>query len=171
MEKRTAIFLMAFLVSVSLAGISYGDDVRADKKFGVYVSLLGDPFISLYGLNVAYNATDYLRVNGGVGYLGVDNVNITSVGLGVKALVPRWAFSPYFGLNYSQSFLSTNLGQAWFYTPSGNGNLGTSFSSFYPSLGFDYQDKSGFNLGLGVQFYTIQNTSGVLPGLNIGWFI
>jgi hypothetical protein len=170
MKKKIALFLMALLVSVSVAGISYGEDTRADKKFGVYVSLVGDPFISLYGINAAYNATDYLRINGGFGQIGADNVNITSVGLGAKLLVPHWAFSPYFGLEFSESFLSSNLGQVWFYNPSGNGSLGTSFSSLYPSLGFDYQDKGGFNLGLGVIFYTVEGTSGVLPGLNLGWF-
>lgn len=129
MNKKTMLFLMALLTAVSAAGVSYGQDARQDKKFGVYLSLVGDPFVSLYGLNAAYNATDYLRFNGGVGYLGVDNVSITSVGLGAKLLVPKWDFSPYVGLNFSESFLSANLGQVWFYNPSSNQTLGTSLSS------------------------------------------
>ena len=170
MNKKTVLFLLALLGLFTIAGISHAQDSRSDKKFGVYLSLAGDPFVSLGGLNGAYNATDFLRLNAGLGYVGTDTASLTSVGLGAKILVPHWEFSPFFGLNFSESFLSSSLGQVFFYNPS-NGNIsGNSLSFFYPSAGLDWQTQGGFNIALNLIFFDVANTTGVLPGLNIGMF-
>jgi hypothetical protein len=169
MKKKTLFFLLMLLVSFNAAGISHGQDSRLDKKYGVYLSLLGDPFPSAVGLNFAYNAVDFLRLNAGVGYFSADTASITSVGLGVKALVPHWDFSPFIGLNYSQSFMSSSLGQVFFYNPA-NGSISNSLSFVYPSFGLDYQTRGGFDIGLNLAYFDVQNTKGVIPGLNIGMF-
>ncbi len=167
-------------------------DNRMDKRFGLYLSLIGDPVFCFGGLNAAYNVTPYLRLTGGLGYCQAGTEVQTaggsteqtgtatgiSVGAGAKFLVPGWEFSPTLGLNLSE-FIISGLPSLWTSYSQGTAPSSLDYTFFYPNLGFDYQAKDGFNLGLGVNFIffigTPQNvttdvSSLTIPYLNLGKF-
>ena len=146
------------------------------QLFGGYVSVLGDPFPSLVGGNVAFNLTDFLRLNAGYGSVTASvsstsapgsstNLSVTTIGGGGKLFVPGWNFSPMVGFNWSQVTVSTSG------PSSTNGLYGftASGSTTYVTLGFDWQAMNGFDFAFG---YNESLTAGV-GGLGfgqIGWF-
>jgi hypothetical protein len=176
------ILWMILLSGLVLAPLTYAEDYRLEKPFGLYAGLLSDPIGSYVGLNAAYNLTNYLRVTGGVGYsegaytglqqtngLYSDQLVLTSnfvIGAGVKVLLPHEEFSPAVGLSVSNLI-----------DPNYNGLDQTENILFVNSnVGFDYQAKDGFDLGVDVSF-PLAMVSGqteyvffLLPGVNIGKF-
>jgi hypothetical protein len=169
MRRLFYLFFFALLF-FTIAGFrnSYADDYRMEKKLGVYLSFLGDPFPSFGGLNIAYNATNYLRLTGGMGYYASPCNTITSLGIGVKALLPHEDFSPVVGLTLSYSFWSWSSNSSCV-SSFDYGNHTNTLAFVYTNVGFDYQSKGGFNIGVGV-ILPFVNAYGWLPGLNIGKF-
>ena len=156
-------------------------DNRTEKRFGIEVGLLSDPFLSFASINLAYNVNEFLRVNGGFGTAGASastsssssSFSTSSFGLGIKALVPHWEFSPVFGLNLSE--MSLNSGFTGLFTVSGGTSINLLF--FYPDIGLDYQAKDGFELGFGFNIPMLINSNVsnqipilFIPELNIGKF-
>jgi hypothetical protein len=146
---------------------------RTKHRLGLYTALLGDPFPSLFTLNLAYNLFSFLRVNAGYGSASVTfptvvsapSISMTTLGGGVKLFVPNWGFSPVVGLNYSKvtvSVTGTLSGQS-LYGISGDTNF------LYTTLGFDWQTGYGLNFGFG---YNLAMKAGIggLPFVQLGWF-
>src|SRR5271163_964695 len=75
--------------NVTATSTSELDSNRMSNKLGAYLSILGDPSPTLLGVNMAYNLTDYLRLNGGAGRvsasIGDTNASLTTIGVGAKA--------------------------------------------------------------------------------------
>ena len=148
---------------------------RTAHPFGVYVDLLGDPAVSLWGINAAYNILDFMRVN--VGYGSIPAITATgatvtpltisgsSIGGGLKFFVPNWDFSPVVGANVASLSLT---GSGSFFGQAASASAAAVFP--YMTAGFDWQTKGGFNLGFGA--IVVLGTSGTaaLPFLNLGLF-
>jgi hypothetical protein len=123
------------------AGESEGA-VRANHPIGAYLSLWGDPFPALWGINAAYNVYDFFRLNAGVGTDSTDRITATTFGVGGKLFVPGWALSPTVGLNWSIDNLSQNN------TVDIRG-LRHGGNRLYGNVGLDWQTTIGLNLGIG----------------------
>ncbi len=145
------------------------DSARMTHPFGFYVDLLGDPAPSLWGVNLAYNLFDFMRVNASYGQavsvtLGSFSASMFSVGAGAKFMVPKWNFTPVVGLNWTQATVSVSGSTSiWGLSQSG------SLACFGTNIGFDYLASSGFNFGAGVTILFAGISAG-LPYLNLGWF-
>jgi len=143
---------------------SVSNSGRLDDRFGAYVSLWGDPYPAPIGVNVAYNVTDFTRVNIGVGAKDDQNLSsVSTVGAGVKFLVPNWSLTPIAGINVST-------------TSSGNGGPGSvrgfnpSGTRAYVTAGVDWQTGIGLNVAAGYA----QSTKGGEDGnvfFNAGFFL
>jgi len=156
------ILLMTFISSTVFGNTTETEmSVRSERKIGAYLSLLGEPHPTLLGVNVGYNFLDYLRASLGYGEVsvGMGDVEASMSSLGVlgKASVPGWSFSPTLALGYTRVFTSSNL----------ETNLGE--NNIYTQLGLDWQSKTGFNLGLGVNV-SLNGAAPAAPFLNLGWF-
>ncbi len=162
---------------------------RMAKRFGAYVSVLGDPSPTLVGINGAYNITDYLRATAGLGYVStsltmgssVSEASLTTFGGGIKAMMPGWNLTPIMGLNVAYAAFSSKSTQPkkipGSYTESVAGandpelevnGLKESQINPYLTVGADWQDKSGFNAGLGIQLSFIG--ADATPYFQLGWF-
>ncbi len=168
--KRIYPLLMAVtLVVAMLPSHSLGQSNRVNDRFGLHLGLLGDPFPTLVGINVNYNALDWLRATAGYGSITVSvtggELTASTLGAGVRAMVPNWNFTPVLGMSVATVTVSaTGAGV------SGDvGGFAVSASHFYATIGFDYQAKIGFNIGAG---YNVSLKSGVggLPYVNLGWY-
>jgi hypothetical protein len=159
-----------FLIPFICPARSYGGDNRLEKRFGIYLSVFGDPFVSYLGVNAAYNLNDFLRVTGGVGYAGGTNISVKSLSVGIKALLPHAEFSPILGLNLSSCFANINDSYSTYYNTFNNDTT-IAVLFLYSNFGFDYQAKDGFELGLGVTLLPLYGYNVFpLPYLNIGKF-
>ncbi len=141
---------------------------RMMRKAGVYLGILGDPFPTLVGVNLGYNAFDFMRITGGLGRvsatLGASEASATTLGAGTRFFVPGWNLSPVAGLSFAYVSVSQTGGAAVSVS-----NFGSSAAHIYATLGFDWQAASGFNVGAG---YNLSFKGGVggLPYLNLGWY-
>ena len=130
---------------------AYADDNRMKERFGVYGTLFGEPLISLMGVDFAYNALDFLRLNAGAGaYPGI-GVSLYTLGVGAKLMVPHWEFTPFLGGSFAQWFTSSPYGAIPYYDVT-SGTILSDPHYFYLMVGFDYQAKDGFDIGLGVAY-------------------
>lgn len=159
-------FLTTFIGQSARAG---DEDSRTSHRFGIYGSVLGDPFPSLFGINLAYNFTNFFRVNLGYGSVsassGTTTLTATSIGAGAKLFIPHWSFSPVVGFNYTNVAISASG------TVSGLSVNGISVSGAFTnmSLGFDWQTQMGLMLGGGYNF-GLSGGLGGAPFFNLGWF-
>src|SRR4051812_24530336 len=101
--------LVTFTCSLGLPAQASGTS-RENHRYGGYFSVLGDPYLTLLGINLAANLLPYMRVNVGYGswtptFTYTDgtseSVNITTIGGGVKFMHPDWDFTPVIGVNYA----------------------------------------------------------------------
>jgi hypothetical protein len=152
-------------------------EAREEHKFGIYGSLLGDPYLSLTGINLAYNLTSFMRLTAGYGQASVTGITldalttpttitVTSIGGGLKLFLPHSSFSPVAGFNYSSATVSISG------TPDGTSSfygLSAAASIMYANFGIDWQTHYGLDIGLG---YNLPITAGLLgiPYFNLGWF-
>ena len=133
---------------------------REEKKLGMYVSILGDPFPSIYSVNGAYNINDHFRANLGVGMkFVIAAYGGYTFGGGIKYFfLPNSNFSPVAGVN-----LTTIITE--------NPRSGSRSADLMGStnLGIDWQLASGLDLGAGAN---LAESSGlvVIPYINLGWF-
>ncbi len=150
-------------------------DSRGDDELGLYGDVVGDPFPGLWGVNLAYNITDFLRLNAGYGSFPSTSLTVgtatgtlsaSSIGGGAKFFVPGWNLSPTVGINYTN--LSVGMSGV---SVSGLsvGGLSASGSVFYATFGLDWQTSYGLDIGAGYNFM-FSPTTGGLPYLNLGWF-
>ncbi|MGE0617110.1 MAG: hypothetical protein AB7P04_15885, partial [Bacteriovoracia bacterium] len=134
---------------VEIPAESLGGSARNSKRFGIYASLLGEPFPALYGFNLGYNVIDVFRFHAGYGMAsttsGNASISLKTIGFGVKAMVPGWNFTPVVGFGYSIATL----------TLTGNtsgldiGGFSASGNTMSVSFGIDWQTEYGLNFGLG----------------------
>ncbi|MBY0369464.1 hypothetical protein K2X33_02185 [bacterium] len=148
---------------------------RMRFRQGVYLSILSEP-MGFLGANYGYNATDFLRLNAGLGALAAQdrfsNMRFGfSVGGGAKLVIPNLDVTPYVGLNTSMVFSPFQTGNV---TALGVGVEFTAPNGFYIGAGITplvmtiagasgQQDFSDDNGGVHVGL-------GILPHLNIGTF-
>jgi len=163
---------VAFFAQSNLAWGADGNS-RSEHRFGLYFSILGDPFPSLWGINLAYNLASFMRIDAGYGSvsatfpdaLSAPTITLTSIAGGAKFFIPGWSFSPVAGINYTNVNVSVtgNLGSNTVYGISGS----TSF--LYSNFGFDWQTHYGLDIGFG---YNLPFKAGVggLPYVTLGWF-
>jgi hypothetical protein len=171
---RKPFLMISIIVLVGLLGQDVkAQSNRSEKKFGAHLGLLGDPFPTLLGINLDYNALDFLRVTAGYGSITVSGsgtgtsgeLTATTIGAGVRLMVPDRNFTPVAGLSWA-----TVSVEATGTSVTGTvGGFGASASHLYATIGFDWQTSSGFNIGAG---YNLSLKSGVggLPYVNIGWY-
>jgi hypothetical protein len=140
---------------------------RLANKTGITTGI-GNPFPSIFGVNVSYNVLDYLRASIGFGEISVSGIDssasVKTTGIGADVMVPGWNLSPTAGLHISKVDVSA----------SGGGSLSIqgieeSTTLVYAQGGLDWQAQGGFNLGLG---QTVGLSGGDASGsyFNIGWF-
>jgi hypothetical protein len=116
---------------------------RASRRIGAQVSLWGDPFPTTYGISIAYNVYDFLRVNASI---GSDDENqlfkANTLGIGAKLMVPGWELTPVVGANLTllKSDNSDNRAVKG-YNPRD--------AVPYANLGIDWQTYVGLNFGVG----------------------
>lgn len=172
MKKYTWILPVVLLVSAfQVSPVRAEGDSRTAHRFGFYVDLLGDPYPSIAGLNLAYNIFSFLRVNGSYGIpisatSGSATISVGAIGAGAKAFVPGWNFSPTVGFNWSlltATVTGTAASPLYGVTASG------SVSIMSLTLGFDWQTNSGFYFG-GGYILPLANNAGGTPYVNLGWF-
>lgn len=172
-KSRYLGFVFALLL---IAPLAFGDSEvtettsnRMKRRAGGYVGLLGDPFPTLVGLNVAYNVFDFMRATVGLGKVsasvGTAEATATTIGGGARFFVPGWSFSPVVGLSTAYVSVSQTDGMSISVK-----NFETSGMHLYGTVGFDWQSPSGFNVGAG---YNLSFKSGVggLPYINLGWYL
>ncbi len=141
---------------------------RMQRRAGVYLGLIGDPFPTIVGVNLAYNAFDFARVTAGIGKIsasiGSSEASATTLGTTAKFFVPGWNLSPVAGVGFS--YVSVSQAGGAKITVS---NFTESAAHVYGTVGVDWQAASGFNVGAG---YNLSFKSGVggLPYLNLGWY-
>jgi hypothetical protein len=141
---------------------------RMKNRAGGYVGILGDPFPTIIGLNVAYNVFDFMRATAGLGQIsasiGTAEATATTIGMGARFFVPKWSFSPVAGLSMAYVSVSQTDGLSISVK-----NFDQSGAHLYANLGIDWQAATGFNVGAG---YNLSFKSGIggLPYLNLGWY-
>ncbi len=157
------------LVILTFPSYSPGQSNRMKDRFGLHLGFLGDPFPTLLGFNVDYNAVDWLRATAGYGSVKASvtggDLTATTLGVGVRAMVPDWNVTPVVGLSYA----TVSISASGPFVSGSVGGLSASTSLLYAAIGIDYQAGIGFDVGAG---YNVALKSGVggLPYVNLGWF-
>lgn len=85
--------------SDSVLSLSGKPSIRTEKRWGVFAGLLSEPAPSLWSINGAWNATDFLQLTVGYGQFTHYAMQVHSFHAGAKVLVPTWSLSPYLGFN------------------------------------------------------------------------
>jgi len=122
-SKIVAILAMCFGL---LAASSNADVSNRDKKqIGLWVGIM-DPFPSLLGIGIAYNAFDLMKFRAGYAKFGTSSASIQTIGGSADFFIPGWSFSPYAGIGASYFTLSVLSYSASIVVP-------------YVSFGLDWQ--------------------------------
>lgn len=165
--------LCSALAQAEVGTSSYTTEMsaRSERKLGASLGL-GDPSPAVLGINVHYNVTDYLRASLGYGNmtmttglslsssgLSTTESSMTTIGGGLRAMMPGWVVTPTAGLHFAMVNVSGGTINGF----SGSG------SHVYGALGVDYQAKSGFNASLGLS-QSFRAGAGNGFYLNLGWF-
>ena len=170
--KRMAVVVLAVAV-IGVFHDARSQSSRMKNQLGVHIGLLGDPYPTLIGFNVNYNVMDFLRASAGYGSVSADvtsngtsgKLSLTTIGVGVRAMVPDWNLTPVVGLGWSTVSLSASV----------DGLTGDvagfkeSTSHLYAAFGLDWQTGGGFNIGAGYNMSFKSEIPGV-PYLNLGWY-
>ncbi len=142
---------------------------RMKHRSGAYVGLLGDPFPTVIGVNLAYNVADFMRATAGFGKvsasIGTSTTSATTIGAGARFMVPGWDISPTAGLSFAYVAVSSDGGGSVSVQ-----NFTDSGAHLYGTLGVDWQTEGGFNLGLGYNF-SFKSGVGGMPYVNLGYYI
>lgn len=182
-NQRTKILTLALMLASALAAAqstfaatpgtseARASDLsnRSDRKWGAYLGVLGDPHPTAFGINAAYNVTDYLRASVGYGRFSTGSISIgnsvsieeesvSTFGVAAKFLMPGWNISPSATVGFSFIGLSDGFVSEDYKT-----------SNLYLGLGGDWQMASGFNLGAGLNL-SLNGGAPTAPYLNIGMF-
>jgi hypothetical protein len=165
--KRLVISILVFAFANS--AFAYGEGSRAQHKFGFYGTVLNDPYPSLWGVNLGYNLTEFMRFTVGYGTLAVGTASVTSYNAGMKFFIPGWSFSPFAGANYNVISSTGSLafnGINMTYTP------GTNLNTITASAGLEWQSEGGFILGamLVMPFGNSVWNNTPLSGMYVGFF-
>lgn len=142
---------------------------RTSHRFGVLLGVMTHPVPSIIGFNAAYNFLDWLRIQGGVGFISLSspvlNISTTTVTGEAQFLVPGWSFSPV-GLIGLGAITGTIEGSLE------NETAGLTDTAGYVFIGggLDWQTWLGFALQLHFKFVMSPTGSAGLPGVALGWF-
>lgn len=85
--------------SGSVLSLSGKPSMRSERRWGIFAGLLSEPAPSLWSINGAWNASDFLQVTAGYGQFTYYAMQVHSFHAGAKLLVPTWNLSPYLGFN------------------------------------------------------------------------
>lgn len=142
----------------------------AHSRFGLYGSLVGDPGVNLFGINLVYEIDPNWRVSAGAGTLmGLAN----SIGGSIHYLINTGSrFRPFAGIGLTTLFFSSWDSPDSIFLDS------PAFTIFYPNLkiGIQYEAPTGFFVGLHwstfFMFYDKVQAETFLPvpALSIGSF-
>ncbi len=157
------------VLAITLALLASGSaeaSNRVAKRVGVSLGLLGDPFPTLLGYNLNFNAARWLRLTAGYGSISGTGTNgeslsLTTIGGGARLFVPSWNFSPVVGASYAKVSFTGSAGEL--------GGFSANGSHTYLTAGFDWQAGNGFNLGFGANLSTLEGV-GAVPYINLGWY-
>ena len=174
--------MIRFVLSVWLGVLSVpaiaddtGTPVRTARRYGVYLSVVGDLVPGFASLNGAFNVTEKVQL--GAAFSWVPSL-WTAGALGVKYLpLGGRPFTPVLGVGLGVlrssgpfsaigNFLARNVGEP------GPPAAETLFL-ITPSAGIDWQTGGGFNLGAGLTYPISPKLGGAaypIPYLNLGWF-
>lgn len=166
---RSLVVAVAVAVIAGIFQDATAQSNRMTNKLGIHVGLLGDPYPTLVGFNANYNVMDFLRASAGYGSVSADvsggKLTATTIGFGVRGMVPDWNFTPVVGVSWATISVSASASGI-----SGDvAGFSGSASHLYATFGIDWQTGMGFNLGAG---YNMSFKSGVpgVPYLNLGWY-
>lgn len=158
---------LGLCVAVRQAEAASGSS-RAEKKYGLYLGLLGDPFPSMWGINAAANFIGFIRAHLGYGSITVLTTNVTVMNVGVEAFVPDWNLSPFAGFGYN--LISSNATSFIINGMTISNPPGTNLNVPVFSVGLEWQSEGGFLLGLSYNIPLGGAWAGSSsPGLRIGY--
>ena len=166
--SRFLFALVALTVStVALHSETAEASYRTSKRFGIHAGLLGDPFPTLLGYNVNFNAASFLRLTAGYGSISGTSsdgttIKLSTMGGGARLFVPGWNFSPVVGASWAKVTLSG-------ISSSAISGFSADGSHIYATAGFDWQAGNGFNFGFGAN-YSLKSGVDPVPYLNLGWY-
>lgn len=165
------------LILVITSSLAHANN-REVHRFGVYGSLIGEPYISIVGVNVGINPTAFMRVIAGFGQWTPtftytdgtkEQVRITTYGFGAKFMLPEANFTPFIGIHYGNMSFSHVNKTISTGTYGYGGEASISFP--YVSVGLDWTASTGFYFAAGFSkpIGVLAHVQG-LPFLSIGWF-
>jgi hypothetical protein len=177
-KQALNLFLVLFALTITKAEATNNststtvESNRMKNRAGAYLGLLGDPYPTLVGVNLAYNVFDFMRVSAGFGKISASasfgstevSSSATTIGGTVRFMVPNWSLTPTAGLGFSHVSISDDAGV----TVSVK-NFTESASHLYGNFGFDWQSSGGFNVGAGYN-YSFKSGIGGAVYVNLGWY-
>ena len=146
---------------------------RMTRPVSVYVGF-NSPAPSLLGVNMSYSMNDTYRLKAGWGSLEatssyewngsefVENTSsINTIGVGAEWTLQGWSFTPVVGINAAYVIYG---GEKSMKVGGFEGDGG----HVYSNIGFDYQQKNGYNIAMG---YNLSFNGGEKSGIyiNAGW--
>lgn len=149
-----------------------GTTSRTTHRLGVLVGVLAEPIPSFFGLNLGYNALDWMRIQAGVGFAWFDasltggtDVSFTSFTAESQFLVPGISFSPVglLGVGYVAGTASATVDNNAIEATAGS-------PYFFLGGGLDWQTWAGFTLQLHYKHVFAAGGSAGVPGIALGWF-
>jgi hypothetical protein len=135
---------------------------RGLKKYGLYLGFIGDPFPTLWGMNLAFNGTEFVRATVGYGQIAM----IKTFGFGAKFMVPKRNLSPVVGINWAKVTVKIDDSDT---SDDEVDGFSASGDHVYINAGIDWTSKGGLNLGGGYNF-SLKADVGGIPYINIGAF-
>ncbi|MCC7442124.1 MAG: hypothetical protein IT285_10845 [Bdellovibrionales bacterium] len=148
LAARLILLIPAFLLLADSASAASASNNRTKRRFGVILSVQGEPFPSSYGLNLAYHLSRMITIHAGFGIV-MGEESASSLGGGVKFQVPKWNFSPFIGVSYAR----VSGSDVTYSSPvSGNGDftIDAGTAHFYGTAGLSYQSAKGIYLAGGI---------------------
>lgn len=134
-----------------------------NKKFGLAIGLVTEPFPSVVGYTASYNLAKFLRLNFGYGTVSdtASGIDATTIEFSAKLFPLDWSFAPFAVLGFTN--VSGTLG-------AGNSTLKGTGSALTYGFGLDWQTGIGFNLGFDYKLVSLGGQSNGLPGAYLGWY-
>lgn len=147
---------------------------KVERQWGGYVGL-GNPYPTLLGLNLAWNATPHIRATAGYGEIEVT----TSVSFSSSGFVEEKTKAQTYAVGADYLFMDGSLrpligAKVGYFDISGKGEfevqgIDKSTGLLYGNLGVDWIASSGLNVGAGFNV-SVLGGSGANFYANLGYF-
>lgn len=156
---KTLRLIVALLV-VCVAGGAAEAAPGKIRRYGIVLSIQGDPFPSSYGLNLVYNLSRVIALQAGYGLVfGSSDASVT--GAGVRLKWPKWRFQPFVGATWARvsnadiTYSSPLDGDAEYSLPQDQAH-------FYGTVGLSVSTNSGLYFAGGYNRSFSAGQSGLL---------